>query len=87
MTTDQTKRPSLGLFIPRHTEHRDPKAMEDFAVKVIRHGFTLSEMQAFADSPVPHNGCYEFDDQRQRSISGKNRAFVRRFLDRLRGQQ
>ena len=67
--------------LPRHTRMGiwadDPSGMAQFAAFATGTGLTASDLLAYADSPVRHNGCHEQGDKRSRYIDQKHRRFVR----------
>ena len=67
--------------LPRHTRMgiwaNDPDGMRHFAAFSTGTGLTPSDLLAYADSPVRHNGCHEEGDKRNRYIDQKHRRFVR----------
>ncbi len=71
--------------LPRHTRMGiwadDPDGMRHFAAFAIGTGLTRSDLLAYADSPVRHNGCHEEGDKRNRYIDQKHRRFVRNVVE------
>ena len=67
--------------LPRHTRMgiwaNDPDGMRHFAAFATGTGLTPSDLLAYADSPVRHNGCHAEGNKRNRYIDQKHRRFVR----------